>query len=76
VMQENHYFGVLPYAPGAIYHAGPCKESDHRCVDGLSCTLRSNLAERRIHLHQLEPGSRWQHGVPVPRHQLLSRAGP
>ncbi len=43
VMQENHsfdnYFGALPYAPGSPYHAGPCLPSDHRCVDGLSCTM-------------------------------------
>jgi phospholipase C len=55
VMQENHsfdnYFGALAYAPGSPYH-GPrhsdddgdrddegCREGDHRCVDGLSCSV-------------------------------------
>jgi phospholipase C len=42
IMQENHsfdnYFGVLPYAAGGPYHAGPCAPTDHTCVDGLSCT--------------------------------------
>jgi phospholipase C len=44
VMQENHsfdnYFGELAYAPGSPYHNanGACLSSDHRCVDGLSCT--------------------------------------
>src|SRR5919204_3416454 len=51
VMQENHsfdnYFGVLPYVPGGPYHAGPCNESDHRCVDGLACERQgSTLACR------------------------------
>src|SRR5438876_9686183 len=45
VMQENHsfdnYFGALAYAPGSPYHNanGACSPSDHRCVDGLSCTV-------------------------------------
>src|SRR5262245_57141833 len=51
IMQENHsfddYFGVLTYAPGSPYHQakGSCLPSDHRCVDGLSCTpdLSGNL---------------------------------
>jgi phospholipase C len=51
VMQENHsfdnYFGALAYAPGTPYHNGngSCSASDHRCVDGLSCTadLAGNL---------------------------------
>ncbi|HEX8111255.1 MAG TPA: alkaline phosphatase family protein [Kofleriaceae bacterium] len=47
VMQENHsfdsYFGALVYAPGSPYHAPAaagtsCDDSDHCCVDGLSCT--------------------------------------
>src|SRR5262245_54923121 len=42
IMQENHsfdnYFGVLPYAVGGPYHAGPCAPTDHTCVDGLTCT--------------------------------------
>ncbi|MGH7815619.1 MAG: alkaline phosphatase family protein [Candidatus Binataceae bacterium] len=44
VMQENHsfdnYFGVLPYVPGGAYHScsGPGKRTDHRCVNGLTCT--------------------------------------
>ncbi len=44
MMQENrsfdNYFGALPYVPGGPYH--PCaaakRRSDHRCVDGLTCT--------------------------------------
>ena len=45
VMQENHsfdnYFGALAYAPGSPYHNGngPCAGSDHKCVDGLICTI-------------------------------------
>src|SRR5262249_45204793 len=44
VMQENHsfdnYFGALAYAPDSPYHNanGACLPSDHKCVDGLSCT--------------------------------------
>jgi len=41
MMQENHsfdnYFGVLPYSSGGPYHPGPCRSTDHSCVDGLSC---------------------------------------
>jgi phospholipase C len=34
----DHYFGVLPYAPGSPYHeARPCAKDDHGCVDGLRC---------------------------------------
>src|SRR5215469_10426935 len=49
IMQENHsfdnYFGALPYAPGSPYHAGACQNSDHSCVDGLTCSfdLMGNL---------------------------------
>ena len=43
IMQENHsfdnYFGALPYAPGSPYHGGACKNSDHGCVDGLTCSF-------------------------------------
>ena len=43
IMQENHsfdnYFGALPYAPGSPYHSGACKNSDHSCVDGLTCSF-------------------------------------
>lgn len=45
VMQENHsfdnYFGALPYAPGSPYHAGTgaCASTDHKCIDGLACTV-------------------------------------
>lgn len=52
VMQENHsfdnYFGALAYAPGSPYHTpsprfhdddGACLQFDHKCVDGLSCSL-------------------------------------
>ena len=43
VVQENHsfdnYFGVLPYAPGSPYHLSrTCAGSDHKCIDGLTCT--------------------------------------
>src|SRR5579859_5049080 len=44
LMQENHsfdnYFGVLAYAPGSPYHNGNgrCASTDHKCVDGLSCS--------------------------------------
>jgi phospholipase C len=47
VMQENHsfdnYFGALAYAPGTPYHNGNgiCSATDHKCVDGLTCTLTS-----------------------------------
>src|SRR5213595_1231064 len=47
LMQENHsfdnYFGVLAYAPGTPYHNGngACSATDHRCVDGLKCTVGS-----------------------------------
>src|SRR6266404_1751967 len=49
IMQENHsfdnYLGALPYAPGSPYHGGACKNSDHSCVDGLTCSfdLSGNL---------------------------------
>jgi phospholipase C len=43
ILQENHsfdnYLGVLPYAPGSPYHGGACKNSDHSCVDGLTCSF-------------------------------------
>ena len=46
VMQENHsfdnYFGVLAYVSGGVYHGGPCSADDHQCVDGLTCTGKSN----------------------------------
>jgi phospholipase C len=48
IMQENHsfdnYFGALAYAPGSPYHNGngACKNSDHGCVDGLSCSVDGN----------------------------------
>jgi len=47
VMQENHsfdnYFGALAYAPGSPYHSGNgfCASNDHKCVDGLTCTIGS-----------------------------------
>ncbi len=50
VMQENHsfdnYFGALAYAPGSPYHNGngSCASTDHKCVDGLTCTLGSGGA--------------------------------
>src|SRR5215472_13442337 len=43
IMQENHsfdnYLGALPYAPGSPYHGGACMNSDHSCVDGLTCAV-------------------------------------
>lgn len=45
VMMENHsfdnYFGALAYAPESPYHASSagCAAADHRCVDGLSCSI-------------------------------------
>lgn len=48
VMQENHsfdnYFGVLPYTAGSPYHnaSGACAATDHKCVDGLTCTADSS----------------------------------
>ena len=45
VMQENHsldnYFGVLAYAPATPYHNGNglCSQADHRCFDGLTCSI-------------------------------------
>ena len=45
IMQENHsfdnYFGALAYAPGSPYHNGhgKCSPGDHKCVDGLSCSV-------------------------------------
>lgn len=44
VMQENHsfdnYFGALAYDPHSPYHNGNggCRNNDHTCVDGLTCT--------------------------------------
>ena len=51
VVLENHsfdnYLGALAYAPGSPYH-GParhgaddaaCRDDDHRCVDGLTCSV-------------------------------------
>jgi phospholipase C len=42
VMMENHsfdnYLGTLPYVHSGPYHHGPCKNGDHKCVDGLACT--------------------------------------
>src|SRR5262252_2214890 len=53
VMQENHsfdnYFGVLPYAAGTPYRSGPCDDSDHACVDGLSCTRHPTTGAYRCH---------------------------
>jgi phospholipase C len=49
VMQENHsfdnYFGALAYAPGSPYHNGngACVSTDHKCVDGLTCTVTNGV---------------------------------
>lgn len=51
VMQENHsfdnYFGALAYAPGSPYRNGngPCSDTDHRCVDGLNCSMASGIIQ-------------------------------
>jgi phospholipase C len=46
IMQENHsfdnYLGALPYDPAGPYHGGACTNSDHSCVDGLTCTVDSS----------------------------------
>jgi phospholipase C len=55
-MQENHsfdnYFGTLPYGKKHKYHKAKvpkggtipvCKEKDHKCVDGLTCTVKKGL---------------------------------
>jgi phospholipase C len=51
VVMENHsfdnYLGALAYAPGSPYQSprrdadrqAPCRDDDHRCVDGLACTV-------------------------------------
>src|SRR5260221_4008102 len=43
IMHENHsldnYLGALTYAPGSPYHRGGCQNSDHTCVDGLTCSF-------------------------------------
>jgi phospholipase C len=47
-MQENHsfdnYLGALAYAPGSPYRNGngSCSSTDHKCVDGLTCTVAGN----------------------------------
>ena len=45
MMQENrsfdNYLGALPYVPGGPYHqcSGAHSRRDHRCVEGLTCTV-------------------------------------
>jgi phospholipase C len=72
VMQENHsfdnYFGALAYAPGSPYHNGngTCASTDHKCVDGLTCTLsgstlnctNSNLDDNGSIVHAFKAASR------------------
>jgi phospholipase C len=49
VMQENHsfdnYFGALAYAPASPYHNGngACSSTDHKCIDGLVCTVANGV---------------------------------
>src|ERR1700741_5636783 len=49
LVQENHsfdnYFGALTYAPGSPYHNGngACSGTDHKCVDGLTCTVTNGV---------------------------------
>jgi phospholipase C len=61
LMQENHsfdnYFGALAYAPGSPYHSGPCKDNDHACVDGLSCTRDATGALRCFNTNRDDDGS-------------------
>jgi phospholipase C len=63
VMQENHsfdnYFGALAYAPGSPYHNGngACASTDHKCVDGLTCTV-SNRVFRCANSNLEDNGSR------------------
>src|SRR6516165_8146385 len=52
----DNYFGALAYAPGSPYHTpdrdrdrdrdgddqSGCRKEDHRCVDGLTCTVDSS----------------------------------
>ena len=72
VMQENHsfdnYFGALAYAPGSPYHNGngSCASTDHKCVDGLTCTVsgstlscaNSNLDDNGSTVHAFKATSR------------------
>lgn len=52
IMQENrsfdNYFGALPHVAGGPYHpcSGRAKITDHRCVDGLTCS-RDQAGELR-----------------------------
>src|SRR5579862_9432996 len=43
IVQENHsfdnYLGALPSVPAGPYPAAACKNSDHRCLDGLTSTV-------------------------------------
>src|SRR5262249_32368891 len=40
----DNYFGVLAYAPGTPNHSasGSCASTDHKCIDGLSCTTNGS----------------------------------
>ena len=46
ITQEGHsfdnYLGALPYAGGTPYHSGSCRNDDHQCVDGLTCSQSSH----------------------------------
>ena len=63
VMQENHsfdnYFGALPYAPGSPYHSGngSCSSTDHKCVDGLACTIATDGSLHCINSNLDDDGS-------------------
>lgn len=89
IMQENrsfdNYFGALPYVPGGPYH--PCvggkKRTDHRCVDGLTCTAgmggelvcsnsNPNLAGETVfafHNRRICGKSGLDHGWPASHHE-------
>ncbi|HWJ40556.1 MAG TPA: alkaline phosphatase family protein, partial [Candidatus Limnocylindrales bacterium] len=87
IMQENHsfdnYLGALPYAPGSPYHGGACKNSDHSCVDGLTCSFdlsgnlnctNSNLDDdgstvTSFHDSNYCPGPDLDHGWPASHHE-------
>src|SRR6266849_3294764 len=64
VMQENHsfdnYFGALAYAPGTPYHNGygGCRETDHSCVDGLTCFVDHGGSFHGLNSNRDEDSSR------------------
>ena len=73
VMMENHsfdnYLGALAYAPDSPYHtsAADCPVDDHRCVDGLSCSMDSIGGVICTNSNQED------HGIPVTAFHATSR---